>query len=134
MNSINVIHPYWCNGTLVYDDESLGIIREPFTSGMDVLLSSLASQVDGCATGFAVLFSDRPFPGYQHVLKWTSEHAGGNWYCVEADGRPLAGWLGGSLLKRFSTSPDMIFVEIRNRRSTWSEIWGAPKVGNDDYA
>lgn len=36
MNALLVIHPYKFNHQWVFDDENVGLIREPFVNGADV--------------------------------------------------------------------------------------------------
>ncbi len=38
MNSIMLINPYQYDGTWVFDDACVGLQREPFVSGADILI------------------------------------------------------------------------------------------------
>jgi hypothetical protein len=70
MNSINIISPYKYSGQWVFDDASVGLIREAFVAGADDLIGMLTSTKDIENPGFNLLFSDQPFPGYDLELKW----------------------------------------------------------------
>jgi hypothetical protein len=37
-NAIMVIKPYWGSGTWVFDDESVGLVKEPFVCGMPEMI------------------------------------------------------------------------------------------------
>lgn len=134
MNSISVIHPYWFNGSLVFDDEDVGLRREPFVSGADVVLSLLASRIDGCSSGFTLRFSDQPFPGYQTTLEWLRPEYGGNWYSCSIDGVDHEGWLCPALLKYFEHPPGRIYLEIAASRRRISEMWPLSRGSGDPYS
>ena len=61
-------------------------------------------------SGFRLLFSGSPFPGYEHELAWVSEEYGGNWYRWR-DGN-MEGWLCPALFKYFDAAPERIFCSI----------------------
>lgn len=111
-NQIRVIHPYWDEGSLVFDDPAVGLRKEPFVAGADDVLRLLASRVSGeCGEKFTLLFSDGPFPGHQTVIRRLREEYGGNWYEVEGSG--LEGWLCPALFRYFETAPERIYLEIK---------------------
>ncbi len=45
MNSIMVIHPYKYEGMWVFDDQTVGLIQEPFVSGADEIIELMANQI-----------------------------------------------------------------------------------------
>ncbi len=92
-NQINVIAPYWLDSvqTWVFDDERVGLVQEPFVSGADTFLSFLVENIPEARSGFRLLFSTAPFPGYQQKLTWDREEMSGNWYRSEEP--PMEGWL-----------------------------------------
>ena len=57
MNSINAIHPYKNNGLWVFDDDSVGLLREPFVSGADDIIERLVEGIPNAEQGFTLLFS-----------------------------------------------------------------------------
>ena len=80
MNSIMVIHPYKFDEMWVFDEEKVGLVREPFVSGADTIIDKMVSQIPDAENGFSLLFSAQPFPGYQAEFEWRGEEYGGNWY------------------------------------------------------
>lgn len=112
MNSIRIIHPYTDNGSLVFDDPTVGLVREPFVSGADLILIALAVKVGANPdNGFTLLFSDIPFPGHQAKAEWTGSEVGGDWYSVGE----YNGWLCPALLKYFDKAPKNIYFQIREK-------------------
>ena len=63
MNAIHVIHPYRDGGTWVFDDPAVGLRREPFVAGADLVIDRMVENLPGAARGFTLLFSASPFPG-----------------------------------------------------------------------
>ena len=92
-NQIMVIAPYWLDevGTWVFDDPAAGLSQEPFVSGVPEMIDYLVKDIPNARSGFRLLFSASPFPGYQKRLTWKREEMGGNWYA--SDDPPLEGWL-----------------------------------------
>lgn len=115
-NSIHVIHPYLDKGSLVFDDEQAGLIKEPFVGGADIALALLAEGVCGKAwrkSGFTILFSANPFAGYHTRMDWVREEHGGNVYWSRDLG--MEGWLCPALLKYFDSAPQSIYIQIKPR-------------------
>lgn len=114
-NQIMAIKPYKWNGLWVFDDEGVGLVREPFIAGADELID-LAIEEFGIADadrGFLLIFSGGPFPTAQAELTWVrSDNASGNYYQWEGH----EGWLCPALLKYFPTAPRKIFAEFRTIR------------------
>ena len=112
-NSIQVIHPYFDNGLWVFDDDAVGLVKEPFVAGADLIMDRLAEWVPDASNGFTLVFSELPFPGHQVSLEWMHEECGGNVYrCNELD---MIGWLCPALLKYFAEAPQQIHAEVRPR-------------------
>ena len=108
-NSLQVIYPYKFHGVWVFDDERVGLEREPFVSGADVLLDELTDGFPHANNGFTLLFSTNKFPGYAVSLNWIREEHNGNWYhCPEYD---IDAWLCPALLKYFVTPPTNLYVQ-----------------------
>lgn len=114
-NSVLVIHPYWNNGQLVFDDASTGLVEEPFVAGADMALALIAEaeNIPGRRSGFTLLFSSEPFPGHHAVLERQEEEYGGNWYWCERVG--VKGWLCPALYHYFEKAPDNIYLQIKKR-------------------
>lgn len=69
MNAINVIHPYKHQGVWVFDDERVGLVREPFVAGADVVIDRMVGDLDHPESGFTLLFSANPFPGINAIFE-----------------------------------------------------------------
>ena len=113
MNSLLVIQPYQHGGLWVFDDPAVGLLQEPFVSGADHIMDLLTAEIPDAAKGFTLIFSAKPFPGYQaHVIRDRSEH-GGTWY--KWPERKVEGWLCPALFKYFPKAPNDIFVQAKPR-------------------
>jgi hypothetical protein len=115
MNAIHAIHPYKHEGLWVFDDASVGLIREPFVAGADEIIDVLTQSIPGAAAGFTLIFSAQPFPGSNAVFDWRREEVGGNWYYCEAASKE--GWLCPALFKYFETAPSKIYAQFREKRN-----------------
>ena len=80
MNAISVIAPYKYEGMWVFDDPAVGLVREAFVAGIDVMLDKLTASIPNAEKGFRLIFSPAPFPGYTVKLEWRREEYDGNWY------------------------------------------------------
>ena len=103
MNSLFVIPPYKYEGMWVFDDPKVGLFREPFVSGIDVMIDRLTENIANAANGFRLVFSPAPFPGHTAKLQWTREEYGGNWYYSPQF--RIEGWLCPALFKYFAEAP-----------------------------
>lgn len=108
MNRIGLIAPYKHEGMWVFDDPMVGLHREPFVAGIDVMIDRLVVAIPNAEKGFRLLFSATPFPGYAAELKWRREEFGGNWYySPQFD---MEGWLCPALFKYFDKTPLELYV------------------------
>ena len=104
-----VIAPYRHHGTWVFDDASTGLVKEPFVAGVPEMIDVLVRDIPNADEGFRLLFSARPFPGYQKELKWVRGDSGGNYYAL-AD-PPMEGWICPAMFKYYSTAPRNLYVK-----------------------
>ena len=111
MNSILVIHPYRSEGVWVFDDPSVGLVREPFVSGADTLIDRMVAHIPGAAQGVTILFSASPFPGSRHEFVRRREEHGGTWYF--SPDFQTEGWLCPALFKYFDAAPPSIHVQVK---------------------
>lgn len=111
MSSILVIHPYKYEGTWVFDDPRVGLVREPFVAGSDTIIDRMVEGIENAAAGVTILFSSSPFPGSQYEFQWRREESGGNWYFSPQFG--LEGWLCPALFKYFEATPRRIFAQVK---------------------
>ena len=108
-NALMVIVPYWYEGTWVFDDESVGLSKEPFVAGVPEMIDNLVKAIPNARSGFRLIFSSAPFPGYQRELTWVREEYDGNWYKIE--GQQMEGWLCPALLRYFDKAPQILCIK-----------------------
>ena len=109
-NAMMVIKPYWDSGTWVFDDDAVGLVREPFVAGVPEMLNHLVREIPNARSGFRLLFSAAPFPAYQAAFTRVREgEFGGTWY--RSDDPPMEGWLCPALFKYFDEAPPTIYVK-----------------------
>jgi hypothetical protein len=113
-NSINIIFPYRHEDIWMFDDESVGLIREPFVSSVPQMIDFLVKDIPNADRDFTLFFAATPFPGYQVELDWVREEYEGNWYLWKQAN--LQGWLCPALFKDFSQTPKKIYCKAEPRR------------------
>jgi hypothetical protein len=113
MNALRVIHPYKHEGIWVFDDARAGLVQEPFVSGADTIIDRMVAGIPDADTGFSLVFSAAPFPGYQARLEWKREEHGGNWYYSPE--LKMEGWLCPALFKYFDEAPRQLYAEFKAR-------------------
>ena len=111
MNAIQIIRPYWHDGTWVFDDDRFTLSREPFIAGADTVISRLVEGIPNARAGFKLIFSSIPFPGAQLEVTRTSpgDGTGGTYY--RAGQFNLDAWLCPALLHYFPEPPPKIFAK-----------------------
>ena len=109
MNSILTIAPYRFAGAWVFDDDSVGLVREPFVAGADHIIDLLTAHIPDAEQGFRLTFSAQPFPGHQARLVLGRPESSGNWYSWPERG--VEGWLCPALFKYFETAPKEIYAQ-----------------------
>jgi hypothetical protein len=114
MNSLFVLTPYKHEGLWVFDDATVGLVKEPFVLGIDIMLDRLTSEIPGAEKGFTLIFSPQPFPGYSAELHWKRTEYEGNWYyCPQFE---IEGWLCPALFKYFDEVPEKLFAKAEKKR------------------
>jgi hypothetical protein len=108
-NELIVIKPYWFEGTWVFDDDSVGLRREPFIKGVPEMIDELVKDIPDSRQGFRLTCSEHEFPGYQRKLIWVRAENGGNFYRIENPN--LQGWLCPAMFRYFSQTPRTLYVE-----------------------
>ena len=114
MNAISVLAPYKYEGTWVFDDPAVGLVREPFVCGIDIMIDRLTAHIPGAAKGFRLLFSPTPFPGFAARLEWRRPESGGNWYWCQEYG--IEGWLCPALFKYFTDAPPELYARAEPKK------------------
>ena len=110
MNALFVIFPYKEHGVWAFDDERVGLTREPFVAGADVILDVLTAHLPHAEQGVKLVFSAAPFPGYTARFVLERSEYGGNWYRWPEKG--MEGWLCPALFKYFDKAPPELFVSV----------------------
>ena len=103
-----VIAPYKWDGTWVFDDPAVGLMKEPFIAGIDTMIDRITADIANAELGFRAVFSAQPFPGYTEKLEWRREESGGNWYY--SPHYEMEGWLCPALFKYFDKAPTALYV------------------------
>ena len=111
MNSIIAIHPYKHEGMWMFDDEALGLKQELFVSGADVIMEHIAKSIPNGESGFTLIFSADPFPGFQLEFEWRRSELNGNWYYSAS--LDMEGWLCPALFKYFEAAPPKIYAQFK---------------------
>ncbi len=117
-NVLMVIEPYWYQDTWVFDDESVGLDKEPFVQGVPEMIDDLVKDIPNARSGFRLIFSSLPFAGYQIELIWVREEYGGHWYRVK--NQSAEGWLCPALFKYFETTPESIYIKAESSHRKFS--------------
>ncbi len=114
-NALNVIFPYKYEGMWVFDDADVGLEKEPFVEGADVIIDRAleAKNVANADVGFRLIFSAGEFPKYDVKFKWLRAADGGNYYAAE--GSDLEGWLCPALFKYFEEAPKEIYARFEEK-------------------
>ena len=108
-NAILTLKPYWHNGTWVFDDSRVNLVKEPFVAGIPEMINHITKDIPNAKNGFRLLFSTKPFPGYQIKLEWVRSEHGGNWYY--SDKLRKKGWLCPALFKYYETAPKELYTK-----------------------
>ena len=120
--------PYKAGGLWVFDDPAVGLTREPFVSGADAIIDRLVQEIPDAKSGFTLLFSAQPFPGFQAEFEWRGEEFSGNWYYSPALG--MEGWLCPALLKYFDCAPKRIYAQFRAKAFNTLKLIRRADTGN----
>ncbi|QDT69998.1 hypothetical protein MalM25_29420 [Planctomycetes bacterium MalM25] len=118
-NSLLVLAPYQYNGAWVFDDDRVGLVREPFVAGVPEMIDVLVEDIDEPAEGFRLTVSANPFPGYEAKLGWLRGDRQGNYYQLdeppawmsEEDDVPEECWICPALFKYYDSAPKALYVK-----------------------
>lgn len=113
-NALLVIAPYRHAGTWVFDDPKTGLVREPFVAGVPEMIDVLVQDIPGATNGFRLLFSARPFPGYQKKLTWLRGDMGGNYYRMEEP--VMEGWICPAMFRYYEVAPKELYVKAEAKK------------------
>jgi hypothetical protein len=104
-----VIRPYRTEGVWAFDDASKGLVREPFVDEANRFIDALVDGIPNAESGFRLLFSAKPFPGFSLSFSRVREEFEGHWYACDQLGGE--GWLCPALFKYFDKAPEQLFVK-----------------------
>ena len=112
-NAIHVIMPYRHASTWVFDDSRVGLSQEPFVSGIPEMIDVMVADIPNAETGFRLLFSSAPFPGYQVKLEKVRTEYEGTWYRWSE--KNAEGWLCPALLLYYPEPPALLYAKAEAR-------------------
>jgi hypothetical protein len=122
---VKVLYPYLLHSTWVFDDQATGLKEEAFVLGMTQIISRLVTEkgIDNASAGFALHFSDEPFPDGDVVMQAGAPDMGGTWYSGQVMGEQMEGWLCPALFLYFATAPDRLYVKAEPLPAGVNPIW-----------
>ena len=121
-NSIFVIKPYKWSGMWVFNDERVGLEKEPFVAGADTMIDTAVKLkgIQNAADGFLMVFSAGPFPDADFEVEWVREESEGNVYQgrfeVEGEIKEMEGWLCPALNLYYPDAPKKLYVQVRGAK------------------
>ena len=114
-NSIFVIKPYKWDGMWVFDDERVGLDKEPFVAGADTMIDIAVSVkgIPNADNGFLMVFSADPFPDADFNLDWVQEENTGNVYKGRFESQEIEAWLCPALNLYYPDAPKKLYIQVR---------------------
>jgi len=118
-NAINVIRPFKWNGMWVFDDERVGLDKEPFVAGADTMIDVAIERkgIQGADDGFLLVFSEHAFPSADAQVSWVRAQGSGNVYEWQLDREDeesvMEGWLCPALNLYYPDAPKRLYFEMR---------------------
>lgn len=108
-----VVYPYKYLDSWVFDDDTVGLVKEPFVDGTDLMIDKAIDtfKIKKAEDGFALIFSNKKFKDFNIELIRQRESNGGNYYSWKYHN--MEGWLCPALLKYFEEAPEKIYAEIK---------------------
>jgi hypothetical protein len=110
MNALRCLHVYRYNGMWVFDDEAVGLNREPFVCGVPEVFDQLLLAKGITGDRFNLLFGESKFPGHDLHATWVREESGGNWYATSIG----EGWLCPAMFNYYDQAPRDIYFSIQS--------------------
>jgi hypothetical protein len=107
-NSIYIIYPERKKGVWMFTDTKVGLIDEPFVSGIPEIIDDYV----GNENNFTLFFSASNFPLTTTTLTKTKDEFDGAWYTD--NNTKKQGWLCPALLKYFKEPPEKLYLKIGN--------------------
>ncbi len=114
------IKPYRNLDTWVFDDPAVGLVKEPFVLGADLLLDFLTEEMPDADKGFLLFFSASPMPGDCVSLEWRRGDMDGHWYYCRELG--FEAWLCSALHLYYPSAPPMLFFQARSLQTNPKQV------------
>jgi hypothetical protein len=76
--------------------------------GADSVIDAWVKDIPNAESGFRLVFSGTPFPGFQYSMRWLRAEMGGNVY--ECEDLGMSGWLCPALFKYFEAAPERLYA------------------------
>jgi hypothetical protein len=117
--AIFVIKPFKWHGMWVFDDQRVGLDKEPFVAGADTMIDTAVrlKGITNADDGFLMVFSDQPFPDADFELDWPRPDGNGNVYLgrfeIEGQIQDMEGWLCPALNLYYPEAPKKLYVQVR---------------------
>ena len=114
MNQINTILPYRSMGGWAFDDNAVGLDREPFVAGADKAIDKIVEHLGIETDKIKMTFSKDKFPEHDVKLEYLMDDMfeDGQFYSIDDDNFDLELWLCPALLKYFDEAPKEIYVKV----------------------
>ena len=109
-NAVFSIRPYRWQNMWVFDDERVGLVKEPFVMGIPEIINKAVAHLPDAETGFTVLFNNTGLPAADVVLEKLETDSGGTWY--QQEGTDLKGWLCPALFKYYPVAPEKLYIKV----------------------
>jgi hypothetical protein len=106
-NALFTIFPYKKNSTWMFDDETRGLVMEPFVAGADTLLDKVCNG----KSEITAIFSPTEFKGYDFYIDKVEGDENGTDYFCEKYQHEL--WLCPALWAYINPSPSRLYVQIK---------------------
>ena len=109
-NAVFSLRPYRWQNMWVFDDERVGLVKEPFVMGIPEIIDKSVAHLKNPEAGFTLLFNNTGLPSADVVLKKENSDSGGTWYQQEGTG--LKGWLCPALFQYYPQAPDTLYIKV----------------------
>ena len=109
-NAVFSIRPYRWQNMWVFDDERVGLVKEPFVMGIPEMIDKAVAHLSNAEQGFTILFNNTGLPLADLVLTKLNTDSGGTWY--EQEGTGMKGWLCPALFKYYPEAPDRLYIKV----------------------
>jgi len=128
-NSLFTINPYIFNNMWVFDDEAVGLVKEAFVAGADLLLDVVQNRF---GRGFSLTFSNQELPEYDYCLDYQGEGVGKGSDFIEQTTK-IKAWLCPALFLYYDKAPEKLYVKVKPNTVTDEACPGCGCEPGDGY-